>query len=78
MNRKADGLTEEQVDGMVAAFNKIRELEKQICYLEETIGLVHNAIATNIARKPEEEMEIQAIYEPRLTLLAKEMQDKVT
>ena len=72
-----NGLSQEQVDSMIRAFEEIRQLQKEIQDVENTITLVYQAIAENISRNAENEEQIKATYEPRLVYLSKKIETKV-
>ena len=74
---KAIGLTEEQVNSMKSAFHEIERLRDEILDLECTITMVHDAAAEYIAKDPENEKNIQKIYEIRFLHLAKLIESKV-
>ena len=74
----AEELTEDDINGMVIAFDRIRELETGMMNIENAMSLVTQAITTNIAANPEKEEEIRAIYEERLLKLAKLYQKQVS
>ena len=77
MTGDGSGLNEEQVKLMTSSFKEIKKIEEEIINDEETITLVHTAIAENIAQDPENEATIKQVYEPRLVHLAKKVKDKV-
>lgn len=62
---------------MIRAFEEIRQLQKEIQDVENTITLVYQAIAENISRNAENEEQIKATYEPRLVYLSKKIETKV-
>ena len=62
---------------MKAAFSEIKQLRKNIEDLENTVALVHDAVAENISKNPGNEENIRKIYEPRLILLGKLIETKV-
>ena len=74
----ANGLTAQQINSMIVAFGRIRELESNLEDIDETITIIHQAIASNIAKNEENEEEIKNIYEPRLLHYAKLYETKVT
>ena len=74
MTGDGSGLNEEQVKLMTSSFKEIKKIEEEIINEdEETITLVHTAIAENIAQDPENEATIKQVYEPRLVHLAKKV-----
>ena len=77
MTGDGSGLNEEQVKLMTSSFKEIKKIEEEIINDEETITLVHTAIAENIAQDPENEATIKQVYEPRLVHLAKKVKDKL-
>lgn len=62
---------------IISVLEKIKDLEHGIQNCEEKIKLVHNAIALNILKTPENKEEIQRIYQPRLDYLDKKLKKKV-
>lgn len=77
MTGDGNGLTEDQVKIVTAAYKEMKRIEEDISSVEKTITLVHASIVENIAKNPEEEEQIKKIYEPRLIYLAKKVEDKV-
>ncbi|XP_057310202.1 uncharacterized protein LOC130648181 [Hydractinia symbiolongicarpus] len=62
----------------IAICNKIKDCEKTAKDCEEKIGLIHEAIALNILKKPETEQHIKDIYEPRIDFLQRKMTEKTS
>ena len=77
MTGDGNGLTEDQVKLVTSAYKEMKRTEEDISSVENTITLVHAAIAENIAKNVEREDEIKKVYEPRLIYLAKKVEEKV-
>ena len=59
-------------------WEEITLLKQQIRDFDRTINLVHDAIAQNIAKGPEHEKDIRAVYELRLLHLSDLVDKKVS
>lgn len=77
MTGNGNGLSLEQIKSMSASFKEIRTLDEEIENVEHTVTLVHNAVAENISKNPDDAEKIQNLYEPRLIHLTNLIKQKV-
>ena len=62
---------------LIDKYSKVKELENGIISCEEKIQLVYEAITYNVAKNPQNEEQILAIYHPRLKYLQDKVKTKV-
>ena len=55
---------------MVTGFEEIRRIDSEIQNLDDTLSLIHNAIAENIAKGTRNVDEVHRTFEPRIPHLA--------
>ena len=75
--KSASNIDDVKLQEMIDKYSEVQLLEESAKSITETIELVHEAVATNICRKPEEEDKIRKIYEPRLEFLSTKLNEKV-
>ena len=68
----------ETCDDLLTSFDRIGELQQQICQCQSTIKMIEESIAVHLSKNPEEEDNILETFKPKINFYFQKIKSKVS